>query len=91
MENVSQIQSRGGLYDHFSSLNALYRIRTIYLGENQGITESHKNIMTETNDKYLACKLLTSCGVVLDNTLDSVIGEESQDYYLLSQIYKKNK
>lgn len=45
LENFfSQIRTRGGLHDHSSPLNALYRIRMIVLGKNSNIVQSHVNV-----------------------------------------------
>lgn len=59
----SQIRSRGGLHDHPSPLNAIYRIRMIVLGKNPGVVQEKVNIQTqvETNnppEEYLLAKVL---------------------------------
>jgi len=47
LENLySQLRTRGGLNDHPSPLNALYRLRMIILGKNPGVTSN------QTNTKY---------------------------------------
>ncbi|KAJ8950612.1 hypothetical protein NQ314_007838 [Rhamnusium bicolor] len=42
----SQLRTRGGLHDHPSSLNALYRIKMILLGKNPGMVHTHSNVVT---------------------------------------------
>ncbi|KAJ8938914.1 hypothetical protein NQ314_011290 [Rhamnusium bicolor] len=41
-----QLRTRGGLHDHPSSLNAIYRIRMILLGKNPGMVHTHSNVVT---------------------------------------------
>ncbi|CAI6358180.1 unnamed protein product [Macrosiphum euphorbiae] len=44
LENLfSQLRTRGGLNDHPSPLNALYRLRMIILGKNPGVTSNRTN------------------------------------------------
>jgi len=48
LENLfGQLRTRGGLNDHPSPLNALYRLRMIILGKNPGVVSTSSN----TNDK----------------------------------------
>lgn len=42
--SFSQIRTRGGLNDHPSPLDALYRLRVIILGKNPGITQRNTNV-----------------------------------------------
>ncbi|KAJ8969115.1 hypothetical protein NQ314_001925 [Rhamnusium bicolor] len=46
--------TRGGLHDHPSSLNALYRIKMILLGKNPSMVHTHSNIGIEEEEYLLA-------------------------------------
>jgi hypothetical protein len=46
LENLfSQLRTRGGLHDHPSPLDAIYRVRLILLGKNPGIVEANNNFL----------------------------------------------
>lgn len=64
-----QIRSRGGLHDHPSALNALYRLRMILLGKNQGIVQSHSNVTipSEMNEEYLVASALKQAHINVVN------------------------
>ena len=42
--SFSQLRTRGGLNDHPSPLDALYRLRVIILGKNPGLTQRNTNV-----------------------------------------------
>ncbi|KAB0805345.1 hypothetical protein PPYR_02315 [Photinus pyralis] len=56
LENFfSQLRTKGGLHDHPSPLNAIYRVRMILLGKNPGMVQTHSNveIPKEMDGEYL--------------------------------------
>lgn len=64
----SQIRSRGGLHDHPSPVTAIQRIRLIVLGKNPGFIQDKTNILpTESNEEYLMAKVISSCGISVEN------------------------
>lgn len=84
LENLfSQIRSRGGLYDHPTPLNSLYRLRMIILGNNAGNIEKHKNTHTESSEEYLSSQLLRTCGVkctdLVQNSIPDIFIQEEDD------------
>lgn len=57
LENLfSQLRSRGGLNDHPSPLNALYRFRMIILGKNPGVFSSSSNTADQNQEDFLVAK-----------------------------------
>lgn len=59
LENLySQLRTRGGLNDHPSPLNAIYRLRMIILGKNPGITSNHCNTTDDNKEEFMVAKTL---------------------------------
>lgn len=57
LENLfSQIRSRGGLNDHPSPLNALFRIRLIILGKNPDIVSYQSNTADKNDEEFMLAK-----------------------------------
>lgn len=55
------LRTRGGLHDHPSPLNALYRTRMILLGQNPGIVRTNSNVETSPEleqEEYLLVSAL---------------------------------
>lgn len=72
LENLfSQIRTRGGLNDHPSPLDALYRLRMIILGKNQGVLQANTNTAALDDSEFVASKVLKISGV-LNSTGDCV-------------------
>ncbi|KAI5704495.1 hypothetical protein M8J75_006003 [Diaphorina citri] len=75
LENFfSQLRSRGGLHDHPSPLNVLYRIRTILLGKNPGIVSVNTNVAVAP-EEFLTSKALHKAKVPIkidDGDIDNV-------------------
>lgn len=66
LENLfSQVRSRGGLNDHPTPLNALYRLRMIVLGKNPGITCS-SNTCDKNNEEFLVSKMLKDADITIN-------------------------
>lgn len=69
LENFfSQLRTKGGLNDHPTPLNALYRIRMILLGKNPGIS-SKSNTHDDNKEEYLLSKVFKE--VDITNVVDS--------------------
>lgn len=57
LENLfSQLRSRGGLNDHPSPLNALFRLRMIILGKNPGIVSKQANTTDTNNEEFMIAR-----------------------------------
>lgn len=57
LENLfSQLRSRGGLNDHPTPLNALYRLRMIILGKNPGVVSTSSNTSDNNQEEYMVSK-----------------------------------
>jgi len=64
LENLfSQLRSRGGLNDHPTPLDALYRLRMIILGRNPGVVQKHANVQETGDDHFIVAKAATQIGV----------------------------
>lgn len=85
LENLfSQIRTRGGLNDHPSPLEALYRIRMIVLGKTQGVLQSNTNTNNEDDtSEFVVSKVLKVTGVQFPE--ENEIEEEKTDYELLCE------
>jgi len=63
----SLIRSRGGLNDHPTPLNAMYRIRIIVLGKNPGVVQDKLNIETPQEklnlEEYLVANVIATADV----------------------------
>jgi len=67
LENLfSQVRSRGGLNDHPTPLNALYRLRMIVLGKNPGIT-CNSNTCDKNNEEFLLSKILKDADITIND------------------------
>jgi len=54
LENLfSQLRTRGGLNDHPSPLNALYRLRMIILGKNPGVVSTSSNTTDYNQEEFM--------------------------------------
>ncbi|KAL5245876.1 hypothetical protein ACI65C_013284 [Semiaphis heraclei] len=77
----SIIRSRGGLNDHPTPLNALYRIRIIVLGKNPGVVQAKQNIETQnyqsSSEEYLVANVIATADVKIDLNNDKNNGELS--------------
>lgn len=74
LENLySQVRTRGGLNDHPSPLNAIYRLRMIILGKNPGITSNHSNTTDGNKEEFMVTKTVKSVKIKL---VDEHIGED---------------
>lgn len=62
----SQLRSKGGLHDHPSPLNSIYRIRMIVLGKNPGALQRNLNIQNTENcqGEYLIGHVFREVGVI---------------------------
>lgn len=59
LENFfSQLRTRGGLNDHPTPLNALYRIRMMILGKTPGMVVSRSNTVDNEPDEFLMATLM---------------------------------
>jgi len=57
LENLfSQIRTSGGLNDHPSPLNALYRLRMIILGKNPGVVSTSSNTTDNNQEEFMVAK-----------------------------------
>jgi len=66
LENFfSQLRTRGGLNDHPTPLNALYRIRMMILGKTPGIVVSHSNTVDNEPDEFLMATLMKTAKVII--------------------------
>lgn len=67
----STIRSRGGLHDHPTPLNAMYRIRIIVLGKNPGVVQDKLNIEMEHNntniEEYLVANVIATADIKINN------------------------
>ncbi|KAE9535838.1 hypothetical protein AGLY_007739 [Aphis glycines] len=74
LENLfSQIRSKGGLNDHPSPLNAIYRLKMIILGKNLGITSTHSNTIDDNKEEFMVANAVKSVNLKLG---DEHIGED---------------
>lgn len=68
MENLfSQLRSRGGLNDHPSPLNALYRLRMIILGKNPKIISNKSNTTDKNNEEFMVASTLKNINLTIDH------------------------
>jgi len=63
----SQLRTRGGLIDHPSPLNTLYRLRIIILGKNPCIVHNNTNTADNTQKKCIIAKTLKSVEIQIDD------------------------
>lgn len=61
----SQLRTRGGLNDHPTPLNALFRIRMMILGKTPGIVVSRSNTVDIEPDEFLMATLMKTAMVIL--------------------------
>jgi hypothetical protein len=68
LENTfSQLRTNGGLNDHPTPLNALYRLRMIILGKNAAMVQNNLNTEDKTQDEYLLATVLRRVGLASEN------------------------
>lgn len=64
LENLfSQLRTRGGLNDHPTPLNALFRLRMIILGKNAGVTSKSSNTLDSNKEEFIVAKTLKHTGI----------------------------
>jgi len=85
LENLySQIRSRGGLNDHPSPLNALYRLRMIILGKNPGVVSNHANTTDKNKEEFMVASTLKKINFSIsnerENTDNSETDTDTNDY-----------
>ena len=75
LENFfSQMRGRGGLNDHPSPLDAIYRIRMIILGKNPGAVQKNVNTIAhdrDTDEYMVVAKIISSSISISDKKDDS--------------------
>jgi len=87
LENLfSQLRSRGGLNDHPSPLNALFRIRLIILGKNSGIVSYQSNTADKNDEEFMVAKTLHNIDVKINN-----VNENSEDAESLTDTTSENE
>jgi len=77
LENLfGQVRTRGGLNDHSSPLNALYRLRMIVLGKNPGVVLTSSNTNDENQEEFM---VITKINIHQEHWPTSIgnIGENS--------------
>lgn len=68
LENLfSQLRGRGGLDDHPTPLNALYRLRMLILGKNPGITSQQTNTTHVNNEEFMVATALKKINLKINN------------------------
>lgn len=84
----SVIRSRGGLNDHPTPLNAMYRIRIIVLGKNPGVVQAKQNIEIQNDqsnlEEYLVANVMATADVKID-----LNNEEIMENYLIAVYHQK--
>jgi len=87
LENLfSQLRSRGGLNDHPSPLNALFRIRLIILGKNPCIVSNYSNTADKNVEEFMIAKALQKIDVKINN-----VKENSEDAESLTDTTSENE
>lgn len=61
----SQIRTRGGLHDHPSPLDCIYRIRMIILGKNPGVIQRQTNTIDADQDEFIVAKALNKAQITI--------------------------
>lgn len=78
LENLfSQLRSMGGLNDHPSPLNALYRLRMIILGKNPGVVSNQSNTSDSNNEEFLVATTIKQVDLKLNNVFENTNNIES--------------
>lgn len=68
LENLfSQLRGRGGLDDHPTPLNALYRLRMMILGKNPGITSNQTNTTHVYDEEFMVATVLKKINLQINN------------------------
>jgi len=88
LENLfSQLRTRGGLNDHPTALNALYRLRTVILGKNPGIVQVNANTESQTPDEYLLSSLFKKTGVnIMDSIMECELIDDGEEYRIFDEV-----
>lgn len=77
LENLfSQLRTRGGLNDHPSPLNALYRLRMIILGKNPGVTSNQTNTTDTNNEEFLLAKTMKKIDLKINYVSENIYDSE---------------
>ena len=80
LENLfSQIRTRGGLNDHPSPLDCIYRLRMIILGKNPGIVQKQANTVDVDAGEYLIAKALNKANITVTESSSPL--SESETVY----------
>ena len=84
LENFfSQIRTRGGLHDHPTPLQCMYRVRMIILGKNPGIVQANSNALDQSKtdgDSFLTATAMSR--VEECSSVSSLEPPEAQDSFL---------
>jgi len=86
----STIRSRGGLHDHPTPSNAMYRIRIIVLGKNAGVIQDKVNIEVKHNntnvEEYLVANVVSTADIKVNGyENDDELSDSSLSSYESSQ------
>lgn len=72
LENLfSQLRSWGGLDDHPTPLNALYRLRMIILGKNPGITSKNTNTIDINNEDFMIATTFSKINLKINDLTEN--------------------
>jgi hypothetical protein len=68
LKNIfGQARSRGGLNDHTSPLNVLYRLRMIILGKNPGVVSTSSNTSDNNQEEFIVAKTIKYINLIITN------------------------
>ncbi|KAK3923436.1 Transposable element P transposase [Frankliniella fusca] len=77
LENFfSQIRTRGGLHDHPSPMEAIWRVRMIILGKQSGIVQANNNANALESSKVDGDNFLTATAI---NVIEEAVAEADPD------------
>lgn len=81
LENLfSQIRSRGGLDDHPTPLNAIYRLRMMILGKSPSYISKQTNTADLNNEEFMVSTALNKMNLKINNLIENVeVNESSTD------------
>jgi len=84
LENLfSQVRCKGGLINHPTPLNALYRLSMIVLGKNPGIT-CDSNTCDKNNREFLLSKMLKDADITINKDNKCVSDTNDSNYEVLN-------
>lgn len=73
LENLFlQLQNMGGLNDHSSPLNALYRLCMIILGKTPVVVSNQTNISDSNNEEFLVATTIKQVDLKLNNVCENI-------------------